>query len=82
MDPGVAILVVLIVLAVAALAISANRRDGAAGGRRRGSKPGAGYHELRSDYQSGVGGGHVTTWKVPRDPQEYARKFIPKDRKK
>ncbi|WP_247743285.1 hypothetical protein [Shimia sp. R10_1] len=37
------------------------------------------YHHLRSDYQSGVGGGNVRTWKVPKDPQEYARLFVPED---
>ncbi|WP_348540152.1 hypothetical protein [Shimia sp. R9_2] len=37
------------------------------------------YHHLRSEYQSGVGGGDTRTWKVPKDPQEYARLFVPKD---
>ncbi|KIC19517.1 MULTISPECIES: hypothetical protein [unclassified Leisingera] len=36
------------------------------------------YHTLRSDYQSGMGGGSARTWKVPKDPQEYARFFVPK----
>lgn len=40
------------------------------------------YHTLRSDYQSGMGGGSVRTWKVPKDPQEYARYFAPKDKEK
>ena len=35
------------------------------------------YHVLRSEYQSGVGGGETRTWKVPKDPQEYARYFVP-----
>ena len=80
MDPVVVVLLGLIAVAVAALAIAANRQDRTAG--RRGSDPGKGYHELRSDYQSGVGGGHVTTWKVPRDPQEYARQVIPRTTRK
>nr|WP_256474214.1 hypothetical protein [Lutimaribacter sp. EGI FJ00013] len=42
----------------------------------RGSEPGKGYHTLRSNYSSGLGG-HDTSWKVPRDPQEYARRFVP-----
>jgi hypothetical protein len=29
-----------------------------------------------------MGGGHVTTWKVPRDPQDYAKRFVPKDKSK
>lgn len=40
------------------------------------------YHTLRSDYQSGMGGGSMRTWKVPKDPQEYARFFAPKDKEK
>ncbi|KIC22591.1 hypothetical protein RA20_01590 [Leisingera sp. ANG-Vp] len=40
------------------------------------------YHTLRSDYQSGMGGGSVRTWKVPKDPQEYARFFVPKKTRK
>ncbi|MGR3467678.1 MAG: hypothetical protein ACU0CI_07330 [Shimia sp.] len=43
----------------------------------RGSLPGTGSHKLRSDYQSGVGGGHVTEWEIPRDPQAYAKHLIP-----
>lgn len=35
------------------------------------------HHVLRSDYQSGMGGGSVRTWKVPKDDQEYARLFVP-----
>lgn len=35
------------------------------------------YHTLRSDYQSGMGGGSMRTWKVPKDPDEYARYFVP-----
>ncbi|MFY0618213.1 MAG: hypothetical protein JXQ88_12125 [Shimia sp.] len=39
-------------------------------------------HVLRSDYQSGVGGGNVTTWKVPKDPDAYAKLFVPKNKQK
>mmetsp|Transcript_5569 Transcript_5569/g.9001 ORF Transcript_5569/g.9001 Transcript_5569/m.9001 type:complete len:84 (+) Transcript_5569:320-571(+) len=39
-------------------------------------------HTLRSDYQSGMGGGAVTTWKVPKDPDAYARLFVPKEKEK
>ncbi len=35
------------------------------------------HHTLRSDYQSGMGGGNVTTWKIPKDPQAYAKLFVP-----
>ncbi|KXF89635.1 hypothetical protein [Phaeobacter inhibens] len=39
------------------------------------------YHTLRSDYQSGMGGGSMRTWKVPKDPDEYARFFVHKGKK-
>ncbi len=47
---------------------------------RRGSPPGTGYHKLHSHYSSGLGG-HDTSWTVPRDPQEYARRFVPPGKK-
>lgn len=47
--------------------------------RERGSLPGEGHHEIEVNYDSGAGGGtqrgHFT---VPRDPQEYARRFVPR----
>lgn len=49
-------------------------------GKARGAEPGKGDHVLTSDYQSGLGG-HSTTWRVPADPQEYAKTFIPHDKK-
>ncbi|MFD1156766.1 hypothetical protein [Roseovarius aestuarii] len=75
MDIFVLIVGALIVLFIGALAVMSKRKDT----DKRGSEPGKGYHTLTSDYQSGMGGGHVTTWKVPRDPQEYAKRFVPKD---
>ncbi len=75
MDIFVLIVGALIVLFIGALAVMSKRKDT----DQRGSEPGKGYHTLTSDYQSGMGGGHVTTWKVPRDPQEYAKRFVPKD---
>ncbi len=75
MDISVLIIGALIVLAVGALALMGKNKST----KLRGSEPGTGYHTLTSDYQSGMGGGHVTTWKVPRDPQEYAKRFVPKD---
>lgn len=41
-----------------------------------------GHHVLRSDYQSGMGGGAQRTWKVPKDPDAYARLFVPKSKPK
>lgn len=44
----------------------------------RGSEPGAGFTEIEANYHSGgPGGGHSTIIRVPRDPQEYARSFVP-----
>ncbi len=78
MDITVLIIGALIVLVIGALA----RMGKSKSIKLRGSDPGTGYHTLTSDYQSGMGGGHVTTWKVPRDPQEYAKRFVPKDTSK
>ncbi|SLN47863.1 hypothetical protein ROA7450_02385 [Roseovarius albus] len=69
------ILLVLVVIAAIALAITNQRRFPG----RRGSKPGTGDHILHSDYTSGVGGGQAVTWKVPKDPQEYNKLFVPKE---
>ncbi len=47
----------------------------------RGSEPGEGYHVIEANYHSGGGGGgHSSTFRVPKDPQEYARAFVPKDK--
>ncbi|MDA7424444.1 hypothetical protein [Thalassococcus lentus] len=73
MDIFVLIALALVIAMIVALAMLEQRRHPG----RRGSEPGKGYHHLKSDYQSGVGGGNVKTWKVPRDPQEYARQFVP-----
>ncbi|WP_338548349.1 hypothetical protein [Roseovarius phycicola] len=74
----VLIIIALIVVAVGALAIMGQRKDPGA----RGSEPGHGDHILESDYQSGVGGGNVTRWTVPKDPQAYAKRFVPKGKAK
>jgi hypothetical protein len=74
-------LISVLVAAIAVVAVAAGwlrlRTDP---GKARGALPRKGDHVLTSDYQSGLGG-HSTTWKVPADPQEYARKFVPHDRK-
>ena len=47
----------------------------------RGSQPGTGHHVLRSEYFSGGGGGgEAKEYTVPKDPQAYARLFVPKDK--
>ena len=72
---GGAIVALLAGRAVWILREEAAREDG---GRPRGVDPGAGYTEVTSDYQSGVGGGNQLTSRVPRDPQEYAQAFVPR----
>ena len=44
---------------------------------RRGVTPGPGHVEMLSEYSSGLGGERMTT-RVPRDPQDYARAFVPR----
>jgi len=74
-------LIVVLSLGILALAVLAGwmrlRQDP---GKARGALPRKGHHTLTSDYQSGLGG-HSTIWTVPADPQDYARTFVPRDRK-
>lgn len=67
----------LIAVVAVLLAWNALRQDK---GKARGAEPGKEDHILTSDYQSGMGG-HSTTWRVPADPQEYAKKFVPHSKK-
>ncbi|MGB3553823.1 MAG: hypothetical protein WBA25_04190 [Jannaschia sp.] len=70
----------LIVAILVGRALWILRREAAQddGGRPRGIVPGKGYTEITSDYSSGVGGGNQLTSRVPRDPDEYARVFVPR----
>ena len=74
-------LIVVLVVAIVALSCVAGwirlRQDP---GKARGALPRKGHHELTSDYQSGLGG-HSTSWKVPADPQEYAKHFVPHNKR-
>ncbi len=45
----------------------------------RGLAPGSGHHIIEVEYSSGLGGGHATQIRVPRDPQAYAKRFVPKN---
>lgn len=45
----------------------------------RGSEPGEGEHTIHAEYSSGFSG-HSTSYKIPRDPQAYAKQFVPKQR--
>ncbi|RDC73073.1 hypothetical protein DLJ49_08135 [Rhodovulum sp. 12E13] len=68
-------LVLAIALAVWAKARQTIRREA---GRPRGIAPGEGDHIIDVEYSSGLGGGHATQIRVPRDPQAYARRFVPR----
>ena len=73
------ILSALIVAVVAMRAVLVVRGDPPA--RERGSLPGEGYHEIQVNYDSGGGGGtQLSRFTVPKDPQEYARRFVPRGR--
>ena len=48
-------------------------------GRPRGAAPGRGHTRVEAGYWSGGGGGgHDGHFDVPRDPQDYARRFVPR----
>ncbi|CAM4219611.1 hypothetical protein [Palleronia rufa] len=66
---------ILAVLAVRVRSVLRSER-----GTGRGAAPGRGHHVLRAEYFSGGGGGgEATEYRVPKDPQAYARLFVPKD---
>ncbi|MAU53863.1 MAG: hypothetical protein CMN17_16160 [Roseovarius sp.] len=80
--PGAALITILsaLVILVAVLrAAQAIRQDRASG---RGCEPGTGHSVIESHYSSGgAGGGQSMSYRIPRDPQAYAKLFIPKDRR-
>ncbi|MBC7133234.1 MAG: hypothetical protein H5U16_09035 [Roseovarius sp.] len=71
-----AVLVLIVAVLRAAQAIRHDRRGA------RGCEPGPGHSVIESHYSSGgAGGGHSMSYRIPRDPQTYAKLFIPKDRR-
>lgn len=71
------IAIVLVAVISGAMALKRTR------GTERGSPPGKGDHVIEANYSSGAGGGgHSTTYTVPRDPQEYAKRFVPREKQK
>ena len=70
---GLCALILAILVGRAVVVLRAER----GAGRPRGSPPGRGHHEITSEYASGMGGERMTT-RVPRDPQDYARTFVPR----
>ncbi|TDL84132.1 hypothetical protein E2L08_01280 [Palleronia sediminis] len=76
---GVSAALAAAILVVLALRVRAVLR--AERGALRGAAPGDGVHVIVSDYQSGTGGGHYREYTVPKDPQAYARLFVPRDKR-
>ncbi|TNF23367.1 MAG: hypothetical protein EP318_00430 [Rhodobacteraceae bacterium] len=77
MDLGIILLLVVAIVAVTLLlARRAIREDE---GKGRGTTPGKGHITLHSHYSSGLGG-QSRSYQVPREPQDYAKTFIPKDK--
>ncbi len=65
---------IVVILAIRTVIVLRQDRD-----TPRGSLPGKGYHVIDSSYFSGGGGGgHQSEFRVPKDPQEYAKGFVPK----
>ena len=46
----------------------------------RGATPGDGDHIIHVEYSSGLSG-HSTSYSIPKDPQAYAKRFIPLDQR-
>jgi hypothetical protein len=79
---GGAIIAVLsgLVLLLAGLRAAQSLREDRTTGR--GTEPGEGDSVISSFYSSGVSGGQSMSYRISRDPQTYAKIFIPKDRSK
>lgn len=71
----IALLVLAIALVSVLTAALAIRRER---GQPRGQEPGTGDHVIHVEYSSGLGGGHFGEIRVPRDPQIYAQRFVPR----
>lgn len=76
MDALFVVLIGALIAMVALLAWLGQKRS-----TTQGDAENADFHILHSEYQSGMGGGESRTWKVPKDPQAYAKLFIPKDQR-
>ncbi|MEM6728542.1 MAG: hypothetical protein AAF618_08580 [Pseudomonadota bacterium] len=68
---------IIVILLVRAITVVRNER----GVQPRGAEPGEGDHIIHSEYSSGLSG-HATTYKIPRDPQAYAKRFVPRGTQK
>jgi hypothetical protein len=72
----------LVAAIVAVLAIHTQRIIRAERGQKPGQPPGDGEFVHEVTYSSGLGGGQTAVLRVPRDPQAYARQFVPRDQRK
>lgn len=77
-----ALISVLVLCIAVVLCVHARRIIRAERGQRPGLPPGTGEHVFEVTYASGLSGGKTAVVRVPRDPQAYARQFVPKDRLK
>ncbi len=75
----IAVLSGLVLLLAGLRAAQSLREDHTTG---RGTEPGPGDSVISSFYSSGVSGGQSMSYRISRDPQTYAKIFIPKDRTK
>lgn len=64
------------------LGLHARRIVRAERGQRPGQPPGEGEFLSQITYSSGLSGGNTATIRAPRDPQAWARQFVPRDRRK
>jgi len=76
----------LIYLLIGAVIVFAFLRQGLRkirdGKRTRGSEPGQGYTQLTATMRSERGEQTQRVWHVPKNPQDYAKIFVPNGRKR
>jgi hypothetical protein len=75
-----AVIAGLVLAILAVLIVKARQTIRRERGQPRGLAPGTGDHIIDVEYSSGLGGGHASQIRVPRDPQAYARRFVPRGR--
>lgn len=66
---------IIVVLAVRAIWVVRAEKN-----QPRGSLPGKGDHVIEANYGSGLGG-QTGEFRVTRDPEEYARRFVPRSKR-
>ena len=78
MTAGAVTVAALVAAIVAVLAIHALRIMRAERGQKPGQPPGTGEVVFDVSYTSGLGGGQPAELRAPRDPQAFARLFVPR----